>query len=125
MDFYIVLLIVIVIFLIYSSISSKIDNKKAAKQKAEIEAQMISQGKISAGYSSDYTGEYYYAVVSNLKEQGFTNIETKKLNDGDIFDEIFGNKKENTVESISIAGKSYFRPDDYFNPNDKILICYH
>lgn len=120
--FYIVLLIVVGIFMIYSSINSKLENRKSEKRINE----MISQGKISAGYYNDYQGKNYYSVVSDLKELGFSNIELRDLNDTDPFTEfLFDDMKENTIATISIAGKSYFTEKDFFNPDDKILICYH
>jgi hypothetical protein len=54
------------------------------------------------------------------------SVELRDLNDSDpITGFLFEDMKEGTIATISIAGKSYFTEKDFFNPDDKILICYH
>lgn len=87
-------------------------DREAAKKKE--------QGLISAGSYSDYEDKNYETVVEQLKAKGFTNIKTIDLDDSFMFV-----RKEDTVESISIAGDSQFDSYDYFEPDDKVIISYH
>lgn len=97
--------------------SSESDIKKKIKYEMEL------QGKISAGNYYDYEGKNYKAVLNDLQELGFTNVECLDLNDADGFS--FFGKKDDIVESVSIKGNKKFDENDYFNPDDKVLICYH
>ena len=109
----------ILIFELVEGVSGCVRNNKQDKLRAEMEL----QGKISAGYYSEYIGKNYKAVINDLTEKGFTNIETLDLNDAGGFS-IFA-VEEDTIDSISIKGNKEFSEKDYFNPDDKIFICYH
>jgi len=78
------------------------------------------QGKISAGNSDDYIGQNYEAVVMQLSELGFENIVTVDLDDSGI---LFWENE--TVESVSIDGDTYFESINYFYPDDKVIVTYH
>ena len=77
----------------------------------------IAQGKISAGNYFNYLNDNFEAVIQELKLLGFTNINTIDLDDS------FFDSEE--VAEISIAGNNSFGENDYFNPNDLIIIKYH
>lgn len=93
--------------------------KKQEKQKHIKES--IAQGKIAVQSSDDdLKGENYQTVKLQLESAGFTNIELIDLNDGG-----FLGLDEEKVKLVSIAGDSDFEKDDYFFPNDKIIITYY
>lgn len=99
---------------IMSAISER--NDKIAQSEAE------EKGYISVGLSSsECEGANYKSIVAQLDAAGFTNIEEIDLKDSTLF----GKKKNNTVESVSIGGDTRFRSDDYFDPNSKIIVSYH
>ena len=60
-----------------TDISSCVKENKSEKLRVEMEL----QGKINAGTYYDYIGKNYKAVINDLTEKGFTNIETLDLND--------------------------------------------
>lgn len=78
------------------------------------------QGKISAGNYRAYIEKDYEAVVQQFEEMGFTNIVVIDLDDAGLD---FWNNEE--VESISIAGETHFDGNDYFYPDDKVIIRYY
>lgn len=69
----------------------------------------------------DYHGEDYELVLKQLESAGFTNIECVPL--GDLINGWI--TKENSVESVSIAGDSKFDEGDIFSKNAKVIITYH
>lgn len=76
--------------------------------------------KINAS-SDEIVGENYQTVVSNLKETGFTNVETKVLDDL-----ITGwLTKDGEVEQIEINGNTEFGINESFQKDSKIVITYH
>lgn len=71
--------------------------------------------------ASQYVGENYKTVVSQLGDIGFENIKTQKLEDL-----ITGwLTKEGEIEQISINGDSKFSEGDYFSKDAIITIIYH
>ena len=72
------------------------------------------------GESSDFKGEGYRDVVSDFEENGFTNIETEKLDDL-----ITGwMTKDGEVESVSVDGDVEYSTGWY--PEDvEVVITYH
>lgn len=72
------------------------------------------------GESSDFKGEDYRDVVSEFEENGFTNIETEKLDDlitGWV-------TKDGEVESVSVDGDVEYSTGWY--PEDvEVVITYH
>lgn len=80
----------------------------------------LKEGKISAGSNEDYEGENYEAVVKQLQALGFENITTVDLDDSGIA--FWSNEK---VESISISGDTIFESNDYYSPNENIVVTYH
>ena len=78
------------------------------------------KGKIRAGNYFDYNDLNYQAVETQLSALGFTNIVLIDLgnsNDRGVPD--------GEVESITINGDSTFWSEDYFYPNDTVIIRYH
>ena len=79
-------------------------------------------GKIKVNYSSgDFEGIDYNEVVSDLQQQGFTNITTspdKDLITGWI-------TKDGEVEEVSIGGSTSFSSGSRFLPDAEIVITYH
>lgn len=73
--------------------------------------------------SSDIKGHDYSEVEQRFRDAGFENIELKKLDDLNFLTSLI--TKENSVESVSIAGDANFDKSDYFSPDSKILITYH
>lgn len=67
------------------------------------------------------SGKKYEVVVKSFKQAGFVNIKTKAVADlkVGILD------KENTVDSVTIAGNSKFNKDDTFKRSASVLITYH
>lgn len=80
----------------------------------------IEAGKISAGSYEDYEGEHYEAVVEQLEALGFENISCVDLDDSGI---LFW-QAEN-VESVSISGDTEFGKNDYFEPDEAVIVKYH
>ena len=90
------------------------DAEERASQKA------INAGKISAGSYEDYEGEPYEAVVAQLEALGFENISCVDLDDSGM---MFW--KSEKVESVSISGNTAFGKDDYFFPDEIVIVKYH
>ena len=84
------------------------------------EKQAEKAGKICAGFYRDYEGEKYEAVVAQFEAMGFENIETIDLGDSGI-----AFWKNETVQSVSVAGDSSFDSTDYFYTTDPVIITYH
>lgn len=86
------------------------------------EAQDKAEGKLIVGYTSkDLVGENFEYVVSKLKAQGFTNIQTVKLDDlitGWI-------KKDGEVSEISISGDTDFNEKSKYFLDTEITITFH
>ncbi len=80
----------------------------------------IDSGKISAGSHSNYEGENYKAVVEQLEALGFSNISCVDLDDSGVF---FWRSEK--VESVSISGDTTFGQNDYFFPNESVIVKYH
>ena len=80
----------------------------------------IDSGKISAGSHKDYEGENYEAVVKQLEALGFSNISCIDLDDSGV---LFWRSEK--VESISIGGDTTFGQNDYFSPNESVIVKYH
>lgn len=76
------------------------------------------QGYISAGWYKDYLDQDYEFVEAQMEALGFTDIKTIDLDDAD------EEHKENTVKIISVKGNTEFDDDDYFSPEDKVVIAY-
>ena len=94
-----------------SSVESYVDSKE--------KEQAIADGKISVGFDYwDLTLENYKYVEELLRGRGFTNIHLIEIGDGTSND-------KGKVKSISIDGNQNFRDDDFFYPDDKIVISYH
>ena len=79
-------------------------------------------GKIRVNYSSsDFEGNNYEQVISQLEKQGFTNIKTQKIDDlvtGWI-------TKDGEVEEVKIDGYSSFSTNSRFAPDVEIIVSYH
>lgn len=89
---------------------SEINNKKKT-----------SIGMIQVGQSSDdMEGKDYHAVVAQLESAGFKNITTIDLDDTFIII-----RPSDTIESVSIGGKTNFNSTEYFYPDTPIVISYH
>lgn len=109
---FMVLLLIPLFIFVGLGISDYASEEKKAKAEAE--------GMISAGFHGDYEDEDYEAVVKQFEEMGFENIVIIDLDDSGL--KLWENGK---VESISIDGDSSFDSDDYFYPDDKVIIKYH
>ncbi len=92
---------------------------KDSQQNVE-RSRMESMGFISAGRYTDYEKENFDVVKKQFEDMGFTNIELIDLDDAGII-----NNKADTVQSVSIKGNSSFERDDYFSPDDRVIISYH
>lgn len=77
---------------------------------------------LKVGKSSDQVvGENYESVILELEETGFTNIETKVLDDL-----ITGwLTKDGEIEQVEINGDTKFRANDSYHKDSKIVITYH
>lgn len=71
--------------------------------------------------SDEIVGENYQTVISELKETGFTNIETMVLDDL-----ITGwLTKDGEIEQVEINEDTEFSASDSFQKDSKIVITYH
>ncbi|WP_298825356.1 DUF4839 domain-containing protein [uncultured Planococcus sp.] len=71
--------------------------------------------------SDEIVGENYQTVVSELEESGFTDIETKVLDDL-----ITGwLTKDGEIEKVEINGATDFSANDSFQKDSEIVITYH
>lgn len=71
--------------------------------------------------SDEIVGENYETVITDLKATGFTDIETKVLDDL-----ITGwLTKDGEIEQVEIDGKAEFNAEDTFQKDSKIIITYH
>ena len=78
-------------------------------------------GKIQVGQcADDMEGENYKVVKEQLKSVGFTNITVVDLDNAGIF-----RNKKDTVDSVSIGGKTSFSSGTFFDPDVKVVIAYH
>jgi len=81
-----------------------------------------SAGKIRVNVaSSDLVGKNYEDVVTNLKNAGFTNVETEVIDDlvtGWL-------TKDGEVDKVEIDGTTSFSSDSKFEPSAKIVVAYH
>lgn len=109
-----IMLFVIIIFGMLSLYSMS-NRSKEEKQKA------IDAGMIQVGQSSeDMEGKNYEELIKQLESAGFKNIKTFDLDDA-----ILLVRPADTVESVSIGGKTTFSSDDFFDPESVIVISYH
>ncbi|GGO94064.1 hypothetical protein GCM10011584_34240 [Nocardioides phosphati] len=71
--------------------------------------------------ASDMEGEQYKGVVSDLKDAGFTKVDTKKIDDL-----ITGwLTKDGEVEDVKINGSKDFESGDVFDKDAKVVVAYH
>lgn len=71
--------------------------------------------------SDEMSGENYQTVISEFKETGFTNIETKVLDDL-----ITGwLTKDGEIEQVEINGTTEFSANDSFEKDSEIVVTYH
>lgn len=71
--------------------------------------------------SEEMGGENYETIISELEKAGFTNIETKVLDDL-----ITGwLTKDGEIEEIEINGNKDFSANDSFQKDSKIVVTYH
>jgi len=71
--------------------------------------------------SDDLKGENYEDVIANLKSAGFTNIQTKVMQDL-----ITGwLTKDGEVEQVEIDGKKDFSSDSRYKSDVEIIVTYH
>ena len=81
----------------------------------------IDAGMIQVGQSyEDMKGQDYHTVVAQLESAGFKNITTIDLNDTLILI-----RPADTIESVSIGGKTEFYSHEYYDPNTPIVISFH
>jgi hypothetical protein len=71
--------------------------------------------------SDEIVGENYQTVISELEETGFTNIETKVLDD--LITGLL--TKDGEIEQVEINGDTEFSANDSFQKDSKIVITYH
>lgn len=73
-------------------------------------------------YSADEcVGQEYSAVKSAFSAAGFTNVKIEKIEDLAASD----TDKLNTIESVSVGGKTDFICGQEFMSDDEVIICYH
>ena len=68
-----------------------------------------------------YSDKNYNAAVLLFKGAGFTNVTTVPLNDLNMFNQ----KKNGQVDSVTINGNDEFEEGDVFPKNSNVLITYH
>lgn len=84
---------------------------------AEVDTNVLKVSKSS----DDIVGRNYQTVISELEKIGFTNIETKVLDDL-----ITGwLTKDGEIEEVEIDGDTQFVSSDTFSKDSKIVITYH
>ena len=71
--------------------------------------------------AEECVGLSYMDLRENLETLGFINIRTEEVEDLKYAEA----DKQDTIASITIAGKSDFAKDEVFNKNDEIVITYH
>lgn len=100
-----ILIFAIIALFILSACSSKIDPNSLKIERS----------------SDDIVGDNYQTIITELEDLGFSNIETKILDDL-----IFGwLKKDGEIEQIEINGENEFSSDSVFPKDSKIIITYH
>lgn len=70
--------------------------------------------------SSYYVGKPYMDVVSQLEQEGFSNIITRAT-----YDLYFSTSKKEIVDSVVIGDISSFEKGDSFNPDVGVFVIYH
>lgn len=110
--FFVACLAFLLLMMGFFSFSEESDNRAAQRA--------IASGKISAGSHGDYEGEHYEAVVEQLEALGFENISCVDLDDSGV---LFWRSEK--VESISIGGNTTFDKNDYFPPDERVIVKYH
>ncbi|WP_185960054.1 DUF4839 domain-containing protein [Planococcus soli] len=71
--------------------------------------------------SDEMNGENYQTIISEFEETGFTNIETKVLDDL-----ITGwLTKDGEIEQVEINGTTEFSANDNFEKDSEIVVTYH
>ncbi len=71
--------------------------------------------------SADFVGKNYKEVISELKQAGFSNIETVVIEDLSSKSSI----PDEAVEAVSIGDIEDFQIGDTFSPQEKIMVTYH
>lgn len=102
-----------------SDVEVKWDNtRKALLEKIEQADPNMLKVSIS---SDEIVGENYETVISEMEKIGFTNIETK------ILDDLITGwlTKDGEIEQVKINGNTEFSADDSFHKESKIVITYH
>lgn len=69
---------------------------------------------------ASYKNYNYKTVVKDLQDAGFTNITATP-----VYDIIWGITEEESVKSVTIAGRNDFRRGDIFKKDAEIVIVYH
>lgn len=97
--------------------------KDAEERKRRIrERENLRAGLIKVTQSNDdFEGKNYKAVESMLRSAGFRNIEKIPL--GDLAVGFI--QKPGMVDSVSIGGKDEYDSEEWFSPDDKVIITYH
>ena len=96
--------------------SSCHEQKEHQNEQRASEAGMKRPGRSS----NDFEGMNFQAAAAELELAGFINISTIDLNDAGLF-----KNKKDTIERVTIDGKTSFSSGDYFPPDAQIVITYH
>ncbi len=82
----------------------------------------VAATSVAAPYGAiECLGQDYSTIRTAFNSAGFTNIQAEKIEDLQVADA----GKLNTIESISVGGKTEFTKDQEFKSDDEVLICYH
>jgi hypothetical protein len=113
--------ILLFLCLMVASISlSACSDEQGTKEQKVSDEQKPTMLKVSKS-SDEWHRENYQTVISELEETGFTNIQTKVIEDVTI-----GIRpKVGEVSKVVIDGDSKFSANDRFEKDSKIVITYH
>lgn len=82
----------------------------------------VAAAPVAAPYGeSECLGQDYSTIQAAFSAAGFTNIEAEKVEDLQAADV----DKVNTIDAISVGGKTDFTKDQEFKSDDEVLIRYH
>ena len=106
--------IILLLAIIFGSVSSIEKNK----------AFHIELGEVKLPYASDLVGKNYKQVVKIFSDRGFTNIETRPMND--LNDEFLDENGQ--VHKVSVNGETNFSPggkEGWVAKNSDVVVVYH
>ena len=103
------------------SYSWSLESKNKATPNSNSDTSIVATPVAAPYGESECLGQDYSTIQAAFSAAGFTNIEAEKVEDLQAADV----DKVNTIDAISVGGKTDFAKDQEFKSDDEVLIRYH